>query len=258
MQSLKVKDVAKKGDVIGDLNKVLGPATSLTNATSNQFTFCRERNVDILRHIRNCVIIILRGTEFGLSTNNTYILADNPRLTFLRVMKLVYPFGVDPQITLGKNVQIGEDTIIGSSGFGFERNEKNELEEFMHIGGVKIGDNVRVGCNCIINRGIMDDTEIGEGTKMGNLVCIGHNVKIGKHCSIAGFNSFSGSTVLGDYSTVTTMVSTRNGVAIGKNVFIGLGSVITKDVPDNMTVMGAPAREINEFKKYLKFVKSHI
>lgn len=262
MENLRVKDIIEKlnidsNDVLGNLNKTLGPAVTLTNAAGDQFTFCKEKYVNMLSNIHNCVVIVPKLDKPTLLVNNTYILVDNPRLTFLRAMKLVYPSGVKPRIAIGKDVQIGEGTIIGSPGFGCERNEKSELEEFMNIGGVKIGDNVRIGSNSVVDRGTINDTEIGEGTKLDNFVHIAHNCKIGKHCSIAAGCFFGGGTTLGDFSTFATGVVTRNGISIGKNVFVGLGAVVTKDIPNDMTIMGAPAREINEFKRHLKFVRDN-
>jgi len=115
------------------------------------------------------------------------------RLDFIRKMKkergikeiLTMKEAIELNILkLGKNVKIKEGTIIGTDGFGYERNEKNELEKFPHYGKVIIQDDVDIGANCTIDRGNMHDTVIGQGTKLDNGVHVAHNVKIGKHCMI--------------------------------------------------------------------------
>jgi len=233
----------------------------------------------------------------ALPDGNTYVLVDNPRLVFIYAINLLYPkyikleekepvihnsAKIHPTVYIGNNCSIGRDvkiapnvtilcnttidenvtiyphTAIANIGFGQERNEHRELVKFPHLGGVHIHKNVEIGSNVAIDRGTLDDTVIDEGTMIDNLVHISHNCKIGKHCSIASGTEFGGGTILGDHATVATGVVTRDGgITIGKNAFVGLGAVVTKDIPDNMTVMGVPAREINEFKRYLKFLKDN-
>jgi len=97
-------------------------------------------------------------------------------------------------------------TFIGTDGFGFERNEVNELEKFPHYGKVIIGDNVDIGANCTIDRGNMENTIIKSGTKIDNGVHIAHNV------------------------------------LIGNNVIIGACSYINLDIPENSTAYGIPGK----------------
>ncbi|GAG21041.1 unnamed protein product, partial [marine sediment metagenome] len=239
-----------------------------------------------------------------LPKNNTYILVDNPRLIFLRMMNLLYPETIKPGIdtrayihpsaqvdpsayigpfvyigsncvirknsviypnvsilqntAISENVLIFPNTVIGSDGFGYDRNEKNKLEKFPHICGVYIRKNVEIGSNTSIDKGSLSNTEIGEGTKIDNLVHIAHNVKIGKHCEIIANAMVGGSATIGDYTRIAPGAQIMNGVSIGKNVLVGLGAVVTKNIPDNTIVAGVPARKINDYKKYLKFVKNNI
>jgi len=172
---------------------------------------------------------------------------------------LIYPnVSVIQNTTISENVIVFSNTVIASDGFGYERNEKNELERFPHIGGVFIDKNVDIGSNTSIDRGALSDTEIGEGTKIDNLVHVAHNVKIGKHCEIIANVMLGGSVIIGDYSRIAPGAQIFNGIKIGKNVLVGLGAVVTKDIPDNTVVAGSPAREIDEFKRYLKFIKDNI
>jgi UDP-3-O-[3-hydroxymyristoyl] glucosamine N-acyltransferase len=153
---------------------------------------------------------------------------------------------VYPKTKIGKRVIIHAGTVIGADGFGYERNESGELERFPQLGGVIIGADVDIGSNVSIDRGALGDTIIDKGTKINNLVHIAHNVRIGKHCVIASFASLSGTVRVGDYSWIAPHVCIREGISIGSHVLVGMGSVVTKDVGDNLVVIGAPAREVRK------------
>jgi len=145
-------------------------------------------------------------------------------------------------VVLGKNVKIKEGTIIGTDGFGHERNEKKQFEKFPHYGKVIIESDVDIGANCTIDRGNMSDTIIGEGTKIDNGVHISHNVKVGKHCIIGPHSVLLGSCEIGDYSTIWTNTVIGNHIKIGSNATIGACSFVNKDIPSNCTAFGIPAK----------------
>ncbi len=150
-------------------------------------------------------------------------------------------------VRIGKNVIINAGTIIGVDGCGYERAVNGELQKFPHVGGVDIGDNVRIGANVVIVKGVLDDTTIGEGTKIGNQCNIGHNVVIGRHCFIYP-QAINGSVRIGDYSWIAPGACIRNKVVIGNNVMVGMGSVVTKDIPDGNTVFGVPAKTHDQLR----------
>ncbi|MBS1492657.1 MAG: UDP-3-O-(3-hydroxymyristoyl)glucosamine N-acyltransferase [Bacteroidetes bacterium] len=152
-------------------------------------------------------------------------------------------------VKIGKNVSVNAGTIIGSEGFGYELNEKNEYEKFIHIGGVEIHDNVDIGANTTVVRGALANTIIGEGTKIDNLVHIGHNAIIGKHCIITANNMVGGSVRIEDYSWLGPSSSTLNQLTLAKNSYAGLGSVVTKNLPSDEVWAGNPARPIADIKK---------
>ena len=154
-------------------------------------------------------------------------------------------------VRIGRNVTIHSGCVIGADGFGFERNEAGELEKFPHIGGVVIEDDVEICALTHVARGTVGDTLIGQGTKIDAFVHVGHNIRIGKHCVIAS-QAMLGADMIGDLSWIAPSACLRDRIAIGSRVTVGLGAVVTKDVPDGTTVMGAPARPIEEQKRLLR------
>ena len=147
---------------------------------------------------------------------------------------------------LGNNVVIQDASMIGLKGFGFiPMKEKNF--KFPHIGRVLINDNVEIGSGCTIDRGSVDDTEIGKNTYLDNQVHMAHNVKIGSNCMIAGQVGFAGSSTIGNNVSIGGQAGISGHLTIGNNVKIGGGSGVVKDIEDNQIVMGYPAVPLKDF-----------
>ena len=152
---------------------------------------------------------------------------------------------------LGNNIVIQDGCKIGLKGFGFiPLKEKNF--KFPHIGKVLIGDNVEIASSCTIDRGSVDDTEIGKNTYLDNQVHVAHNVKIGSNCMIAGQVGFAGSTSIGNNVSIGGQAGISGHLTIGNNVKIGGGSGVVKDIENNQIVMGYPAVPFKEFIKNWK------
>jgi UDP-3-O-[3-hydroxymyristoyl] glucosamine N-acyltransferase len=151
------------------------------------------------------------------------------------------------RVTIGNHVMIKAGAVIGADGFGYVRNEEDEFEKFPHIGGVVIKDHVEIGANTCIDRGALGYTIIEEGAKIDNLVQISHNVKIGKHSAVVSHVTIGGSTVVGDYSWIAPSVVLKDNIRVGNRSTVGMGAVVTKNIPDGETWSGPPARPINRF-----------
>ncbi len=152
---------------------------------------------------------------------------------------------------LGNNVVIQSGCKIGMKGFGFIPMKDNNFK-FPHIGRVLVDDNVEIAAGCTIDRGSVDDTEIGKNTYLDNQVHMAHNVKIGANCMIAGQVGFAGSSTLGNNVSIGGQAGISGHLNIGNNVKIGGGSGVVKDIKDNETVMGYPAVPFKEFIKNWK------
>ncbi len=152
---------------------------------------------------------------------------------------------------LGNSVVIQDGCKIGLKGFGFIPIKDNNFK-FPHIGRVLIEDNVEIASGCTIDRGSVDDTEIGKNTYLDNQVHIAHNVKIGSNCMIAGQVGFAGSSNIGNNVSIGGQAGISGHLNIGNNVKIGGGSGVVKDIEDNQVVMGYPAVPFKEFIKNWK------
>ena len=109
-----------------------------------------------------------------------------------------------------------------------------------HFGGVQIGDNVFIGSHVNIARGTIDDTIIHNGVKIAPSTHIGHNNNIGENATIICSNLY-GSVRIGNDSYITAS-TIQNQCVIGSHTVIGMGSLVTRDIPDNVIAFGIPAK----------------
>ncbi|MDR0967289.1 MAG: UDP-3-O-(3-hydroxymyristoyl)glucosamine N-acyltransferase [Rickettsiales bacterium] len=150
--------------------------------------------------------------------------------------------------TIGADCVIYSGAVVGKDGFGFTRqNGKNEF--IPHMGRVTLGNRVSVGANSCIDRGMMTDTIVGDGTKIDNLCQIAHGVVIGKECFLAGGVGIAGGVKIGDRAMLAGHVGIANGVKIGNDAEVGANSGVFRDVADGTRAMGYPATPGNEFMR---------
>ena len=149
---------------------------------------------------------------------------------------------VHKKTVIGQICKIKSGSVIGSSGFGLVTDSKGIHHHIPHLGKVIIRDNVLIGSNCTIDRGTIDNTEIGNGTKFDNQVHIGHNVNIGKNCIICAQVAIGGSTKIHDNVIVGGQSGIIDNLIIEDNVIIGPTSYVIKSIKKNSYFSGNPAR----------------
>jgi len=145
-------------------------------------------------------------------------------------------------VHIGDNCIIRENTVIGSDGLTTRRNEEGKIITIPQFGGVVIEDNVQIGANSVVCKGAIDNTIIGSGSRIDNCAFISHNVKMGKDTIVVGEVLMMGSSSTGERAYLSGNVVLRDGISIGKDAFVGMGAVVTKNVPDGATVKGNPAK----------------
>ena len=153
----------------------------------------------------------------------------------------LYPHVVLYERTIiADRVTIHAGSVIGSDGYGYVF-DGGSHRKVLQIGNVVIHSDVEIGANCAIDRGALDSTVIGAGTKIDNLVHIAHNVVIGRHCLIMGQVGFAGSTHLGDYVVVASQSGIAGHLHLGSQSTVGAKSGVMRDIPAKETVLGIPA-----------------
>lgn len=145
-----------------------------------------------------------------------------------------------PGMLLGDRVIIHAGAVIGADGFGYRLNN-GRREKIPHFGTVRIADDVEIGANTTIDRSMIGETLIGEGTKIDNLVMIAHNCELGRHNAIVGQVGFAGSVSTGDYVVVAGHVGVADHVHLGDHCVLGSKAGVHKDVPPHETYIGLPA-----------------
>lgn len=147
---------------------------------------------------------------------------------------------------IGERCVIGSNTVIGSIGFGLERDETGTWFRLPHVGGVAIGNDVEIGSSSVVARGTIGNTIIKDDCKIDDNVFIAHNVVIEDNVVVIANSEVSGSVHIKRNSWIAPATTIIQGVSIGENSLVGIGSVVIRDVPDNVVVAGNPAKVIRE------------
>ena len=149
---------------------------------------------------------------------------------------------------IGDRVIIQANATIGEDGYGFATH-KGQHHKIPHIGSVVLEDDVEIGSGCGIERGTLDDTVIGKGAKLGDLVAIGHGTKVGPGCLLVAQVGVAGSTTLGNYCVLGGQVGIAGHIKIGNQVKIAAQSGVGSNVDDGKVLFGSPAIDANQGKR---------
>jgi UDP-3-O-[3-hydroxymyristoyl] glucosamine N-acyltransferase len=132
-------------------------------------------------------------------------------------------------VSIGARVLIHPGAVIGADGFGLAP-ERGAWVKVPQIGSVRIGDDVEIGTNTCIDRGAIEDTVIGDGVKMDNMVQIAHGVRVGAHTAMAGQSGIAGSTTVGQRCMIGGQVGVAGGITICDDVYVTGKSFVSSSV----------------------------
>ncbi len=286
MNAMKAKDIASflNAKIVGDPAKQIQRPGYLHTARSDELAYCYlkndERDLEAIGKTDAGIVICqdwLENKLESIETKPTIILSVAPKYDFARVLQEFFKkrtSEISPGCYIGKNVQIGEkvdihpnaviydntklgnrvtvraNAVLGAEGLDYGRNQRGELKRIPHMSELIIEDDVDIGSNTTIQKGILRPTIIGQDTKIGPNCDIGHEVKVGKHCIITGMTLVAGATEIGDYTFIAPHSTIQNSLKIGARVFVGIGSLVVRDVPDGVTVVGRPAVQIEKFREH--------
>ncbi|HTN07852.1 UDP-3-O-(3-hydroxymyristoyl)glucosamine N-acyltransferase [Agriterribacter sp.] len=159
--------------------------------------------------------------------------------------------------TIGNNVIIQPGTVIGSDAFYYNSKKNREVwyKKMESCGRVVIEDDVEIGAGCTIDRGVTNDTVIGRGTRIDNMVHIGHDTIIGKNCLLAAQVGIAGGVEIGNGVTLWGQVGVSKTLTIEDNVTVlaqsGVGGLLEK----GKTYFGSPADDAGIKKRELVWIK---
>jgi UDP-3-O-[3-hydroxymyristoyl] glucosamine N-acyltransferase len=147
---------------------------------------------------------------------------------------------------IGRRVVLKAGAVIGGDGFGYLSDTEGH-RRIPHVGICIIEDDVEIGSNSTVDRGSVDDTVIGKGTKLDNLVHVGHNVRIGERCLLMAGVGVAGSTRLGNNVILAGHVGVTDHLMIADGARIAAKSAVFGDIPPGAAFSGHPARPHRQF-----------
>jgi UDP-3-O-[3-hydroxymyristoyl] glucosamine N-acyltransferase len=150
-----------------------------------------------------------------------------------------------PGAELGERVRLHAGVRVASDGFGYVQSG-GEHVKIPHVGRCVLENDVEVGANSTIDRGSVDDTVIGAGTKIDNLVHVAHNVRIGRLCLIMAQVGIAGSVHIGDGCILAGQVGVSGHHDIGAGARLAAQAGVFGDIPAGETWSGYPARPHRE------------
>jgi UDP-3-O-[3-hydroxymyristoyl] glucosamine N-acyltransferase len=144
---------------------------------------------------------------------------------------------------LGLRVILQPGVVLGGDGFGYQGNERGSLEKVPQVGRVVVEDDVEIGANTTVDRATLDETRIGRGVKIDNLVQVGHNCRIGAGSVVVAQSGLAGSTVLGRNVVMMAQSGTAGQLQVGDGAFVAGRAGVTGDVEPGARVYGFPPME---------------
>lgn len=244
--------------------------------------------------LASAATIVLINKEVECPEGKALLISDDPFRDFNKLTQYFNPFSafakaelpksigknshIHPTASIGKDVVIGDHTIIhanvsigdrtiignnviinagvvlGGDAFYYKRRPEG-YDKLLSNGRVVIHDQVEIGANSTIDRGVTGDTTIGYGTKLDNQVQIGHDTVLGKHVLIASQTGIAGCVVIEDEVTIWGQVGITSGITIGKKAVISAKSGVSKSLEGNKHYFGIPADDFRSKYKEIAAIK---
>jgi UDP-3-O-[3-hydroxymyristoyl] glucosamine N-acyltransferase len=153
-----------------------------------------------------------------------------------------------PGTVVGRNCLIHSGVVLGGDGFGFATSQ-GVHHKLPQVGRVVVEDEVEIGANTTVDRAMLGETRIGQGSKIDNLVMIAHGVRLGPGSLLAAQAGIAGSTRIGSHATFAGQSGVTGHVRLGDRVIVAAKSAVFGDVPDGAFVSGVPAIDHRRWKR---------
>ncbi len=159
-----------------------------------------------------------------------------------------------PGVVLYEGTRVGARSIvhagavIGADGFGYAQRQ-GEHVKIPQIGTVRVEEDVEIGANTTIDRATLEETVVGAGSKIDNLVQVGHNVRLGRGCILVSQAGIAGSSTLGDGVIVAGQSGIGGHLEVGTGARVAAKSAVFKNVDEGEQVAGIPAIEAGRWRR---------
>lgn len=157
---------------------------------------------------------------------------------------------------IGNDCYIYTGARLGQDGFGFQMID-GQHHRIPQLGRLIVGNDVEIGANTCIDRGALDDTVIGDGSRIDNLVQIAHNDKLGRGCVIVSQVGIAGSCTLGDYVVLGGQVGLADHLNIGSGAQVAAQSGAMRDIEAGAVVMGSPCVPFKDYMRQVAFLQKN-
>jgi len=281
--------------VTGDLNNLFSGINEIHSVEPGDISFVdHPKYYDKVLNSKAIAVIINKNVD--PPNGKTLFICDDPLICFLKIVQhfvkfhpqntAIHPSAiigegtvVQPNVFIGEHVTIGKNCIIhanvsiyanteignnvtihsnstiGGDACYFQKRETGWIK-LTSGGSTKIEDDVEIGCNCCIDKGISGITFIGKGTKFDNQVQVGHDAHIGAHCFLGAQCGISGCTFIDDFCSMWAKSGVNKGLYIAKNTTLLAMSALDKSVPEEGAVFfGIPADEARKKWKEMVYIK---
>jgi UDP-3-O-[3-hydroxymyristoyl] glucosamine N-acyltransferase len=227
-------------DLINHNSRHVSPSASIGNNCHLGYNVVIEDNVEIGQ---NCFIDSGCVIKYGVKVGDNVRIGANAYISYS---------------IIGDDVAILPGARLGQDGYGFATHQGVHHKIF-HLGRVLVGNDVEIGANATIDRGSINDTIIGDGCKIDNLVQLGHNVVLGKGCLIVAQVGIAGSTKIGNYCALGGQVGVAGHLRIADQVKVAAQSGVIQNIDHNNSVVGGtPAVPIRQWHKQSILLKKLI
>lgn len=153
-------------------------------------------------------------------------------------------------VSIGSRVILHASAIVGADGFGYRLTDGRH-QKTPHFGTVRVEDDVEIGACTTVDRAMIGETVVGEGTKLDNLVMIAHNCRLGRHNMFVSQVGLAGSVTTGDYVVCAGQVGVADHVHLGNGCVLGSKSGVHKNLTGGQRYFGSPALPESEAKRNL-------
>ncbi len=149
---------------------------------------------------------------------------------------------------VGAGCVVGPGAVLGHAGFGLHPGPRGP-EPVPQVGSVVLGDGVGVGANSCVDRAFLEQTTLGDGTQLDNLVQVGHNCQLGRGVIMAAQVGLSGSVMVGDGVVMAGQAGVADHVEIGAGAQLGGQAGVNRHLPGGERYMGTPAMPLRLFAR---------